>query len=86
MPDERENSPDEKKLREKYGLDPPAGANLQTVSTAGLELGLVVLVSVFGGWALDRWLDTSPWFTLIGVAVGIGGGMIRFVLRFMKVS
>jgi len=83
MPDERENSPDEKKLREKYGLDPSSNTSLASVSTAGLELGFIVLVLVLGGWALDRWLKTGPVFLLVGAAIGIGGGLYRFIRRFM---
>jgi F0F1-type ATP synthase assembly protein I len=29
-----------------------------------------VLVLGGGGYLLDRWLDTLPWFSLAGVAVG----------------
>lgn len=83
-PDEK--SPDEKALRQKYGLDKPDTISLQTVSTAGLELGFIVFAMVMGGWALDKWLKTAPVFVLLGVAIGIGGGMFRFIRRFMKLT
>ncbi|HQY89098.1 MAG TPA: AtpZ/AtpI family protein [Tepidisphaeraceae bacterium] len=100
MPDEQKNSsddkhrseksderrPDEKALRQKYGLEKSESISLQTVSTAGLELGFIVFAMVMGGWALDKWLKTEPVFVLLGVAIGIGGGMYRFIRRFMKVS
>ena len=40
---------------------------------AGLGCSVVVSIigSIVGGILLDRWLDTSPWFTLGGVALGL---------------
>lgn len=41
----------------------------------GLRLGLSVVIGVVAGVLLDNWANTSPLFTLIGVAVGIGAAM-----------
>ena len=41
----------------------------------GLRLGLSVVIGVVGGVLIDNWLNTSPIFTLVGVAVGIGAAM-----------
>jgi len=41
----------------------------------GLRLGLSVVIGVVAGVLLDNWLNTSPLFTLLGVAVGIGAAM-----------
>ena len=41
----------------------------------GLRLGLSVVIGVVAGVLLDNWLGTSPLFTLVGVAVGIGAAM-----------
>ncbi|MEX2425736.1 MAG: AtpZ/AtpI family protein [Thermomicrobiaceae bacterium] len=40
---------------------------------AGLGCSIVtgLLVCILGGVLLDRWLDTTPVFTLIGVFLGI---------------
>jgi ATP synthase protein I len=40
---------------------------------AGLGCSVVVSLIMFilGGVLLDRWLDTTPWFTLAGVLMGI---------------
>jgi F0F1-type ATP synthase assembly protein I len=40
-------------------------------------IGMILLFAL-GGWLLDRWQDTSPTFTLIGLAVGFGGGIYQF--------
>ena len=36
--------------------------------------GIVGAILLLGGigYLLDRWLDTLPWFFLVGVAVGLG--------------
>lgn len=40
---------------------------------AGLGCSIVVsiIVCIVGGILLDEWLDTSPWLTLSGVALGL---------------
>jgi F0F1-type ATP synthase assembly protein I len=40
-----------------------------------MRLGLSVVIGVVAGVLLDNWANTSPLFTLIGVAVGIGAAM-----------
>jgi F0F1-type ATP synthase assembly protein I len=41
----------------------------------GMRLGLSVVIGVVAGVLLDKWANTSPLFTLMGVAVGIGAAM-----------
>ncbi|MCC7145669.1 MAG: AtpZ/AtpI family protein [Phycisphaeraceae bacterium] len=41
----------------------------------GMELGMVVAVMSLGGWWVDRKLDTSPWFLLLGLGIATIGGM-----------
>jgi F0F1-type ATP synthase assembly protein I len=53
----------------------PRPANWGLVLDLGLRLGLSVVIGVVAGVLLDNWLDTSPLFTLLGVAVGIGAAM-----------
>jgi F0F1-type ATP synthase assembly protein I len=38
-----------------------------------LRLGGSVVVGVLGGFFVDGWLRTSPIFTFIGLALGVGG-------------
>jgi ATP synthase protein I len=40
---------------------------------AGLGCSIVVSIifCIVGGLLIDRWLDTNPWFTLGGVALGL---------------
>ncbi len=50
-----------------------------------LTLGLTVAVALVAGGALgyvvDRWLGTSPWFTLVGVVLGIAAAVLITVSR-----
>ena len=38
------------------------------------------------GWALDRWLGTSPWLLVIGVVLGAAVGFYQFVRLTSKLS
>jgi len=40
-------------------------------SSLGFSLVATMVVLIGGGVLLDKWLDTAPLFTLIGVAVGL---------------
>lgn len=49
------------------------GVGTQYLAAAMRFAGAVVLF-LFGGLALDRWLHTTPLFTLVGAALGAGLG------------
>ncbi|MDY3974639.1 AtpZ/AtpI family protein [uncultured Veillonella sp.] len=53
-----------------------------------MSAGFSLLVSILGclaiGVGLDRILDTSPWFTLIGSLTGGIGGLYSLYLRVVK--
>lgn len=45
------------------------------------------VVTLFGlGWALDRWLGTSPWLLVIGLVLGAVVGFYQFVRLTSKLS
>lgn len=57
---------------------PPGGsrpANWGVAFDLGIRLGISVILGLGGGLLLDSWLRTSPIFTLIGMALGIGAAM-----------
>lgn len=56
--------------RERSSLGVFALIGLGSLNLGSLLLGLGV------GWFVDRRLDTSPIFTLIGLAVGITAGIV----------
>jgi ATP synthase protein I len=57
------------------------------LSTMGMVLVASTFVGFLAGYYLDRWLHTSPWFSIVGLLLGIAGGfreLIRAVQRFQK--
>ncbi len=52
----------------------------------GLTYALAVVVYGLGGWWLDKRLETTPWFTLVGVALGAVGGFIWVYREVMRDS
>jgi len=42
----------------------------------GVEFVVAVVVATGLGWALDRWLGTRPWGTIILFFLGVGAGMV----------
>jgi F0F1-type ATP synthase assembly protein I len=46
-------------------------------SVAGYTLLAAILVLGGIGYALDAWLDTSPWFLLAGLLLGIVVGFVE---------
>jgi ATP synthase protein I len=61
----------------------PSGETLRTIgalSAVGFAFVLAVVVGTALGYAVDRWLGTSPWFFLGGFAVGVIAG-VRSVFK-----
>jgi ATP synthase protein I len=69
---------------------PPADPDRAVVAGAAefLTLGLTVAVALVGlaalGYLVDRWLGTSPWFTLVGVVLGIAAAVLITVSRVRR--
>jgi F0F1-type ATP synthase assembly protein I len=69
---------------------PPAGPERAGLAGAAefLTLGLTVAVVLVGlaalGYLVDRWLGTSPWFTLVGLALGIAAAVLITVSRVRR--
>lgn len=60
---------------------------LMFASSLGIAMVAAILIGLFIGYQLDKWLDTSPWFTLIFLIFGIISGFRNiFILsnRAMK--
>ena len=55
---------------------PEQRTQLATAGTAagmGCAIAATIVLMVIGGVLLDQWLDTTPVFILIGVALGLAG-------------
>lgn len=56
----------------------PSGETVRTIgaiSAVGFAFVLSVVMGAAAGYALDRWLGTTPWFFLLGFFVGVAAGM-----------
>jgi F0F1-type ATP synthase assembly protein I len=64
------------------GSDPVRGA--VEFLTLGLTVAVALLVCAALGYLVDRWLGTSPWFTLVGVVLGIAAAVLITVSRVRR--
>lgn len=64
-------------MRERKGSEQGVGAGYRYVSL-GLTFAGGILLFMAAGYALDRWIGTLPWLTLVGTIVGA-------VLSFLSV-
>ncbi|PLX97970.1 MAG: magnesium transporter [Desulfuromonas sp.] len=61
--------------------------SLMYASSLGIAMVAAILIGLYVGYQLDKWLDTSPWFTLVFLFLGIISGFRNiFILskRAMK--
>ena len=63
--------------------EPSPWKPLLTLAGIGLTLVILTAGATIGGYFIDRWLGTTPWFTLIGLGVGIAAGF-RDLIRTLK--
>jgi ATP synthase protein I len=72
------------KARAARGGEPESAAD-RAASQQGVGLGLrigvefvvAVVVATGLGWAVDRWLGTRPWGTIVLFFLGVGAGMVN---------
>jgi ATP synthase protein I len=60
---------------------------LGALSTVGFSFVLAIVIAVWVGWMLDRWLGTSPWLFLLFFVLGLAAGVLnvyRTAGRFLK--
>jgi F0F1-type ATP synthase assembly protein I len=48
-----------------------------TYSSIGIQIGFTIGIGIFGGVYLDRWLNTGPWLTFLGLLIGVVSGFTR---------
>jgi ATP synthase protein I len=57
---------------------------LGALSTVGFSFVFAILLGVAGGYWVDRWLGTSPWFFLFGFILGLIAGVLNVVRTSRK--
>jgi ATP synthase protein I len=66
--------------------DKPPSTREEILRRAGPYMGIgssflaAIATCLLAGWAVDRWLGTMPWFTLVGAFAGIACGFYMFIL------
>ncbi|HJR09716.1 MAG TPA: AtpZ/AtpI family protein [Pyrinomonadaceae bacterium] len=53
---------------------------------AVLSLAMSIVSCLLVGWALDRWLGTSPWLIVVGIVIGSVVGFMQFIRLMSRVS
>jgi len=48
--------------------------SLSFASSLGIAMVASILIGLYFGYHLDKWLETSPWFTLLFLLFGIISG------------
>jgi ATP synthase protein I len=59
--------------------EPSPWKPLLTLAGIGLTLVIATAGATIGGYFIDRWFGTTPWFTLIGLGVGIAAGFLDLI-------
>jgi ATP synthase protein I len=65
---------EQSRTNDRQALPPGMGAILGRVAT---ELVAGVMVGTFIGWALDRWLGTTPFLMVLLLFLGAAAGMLN---------
>ena len=52
----------------------------------GIEMAVPIVLCMYAGYRLDRWLDTNPWWFLAGAALGVTLGFYNFFRRVMPLG
>ncbi len=50
--------------------------------TIGIQLAGTMIVYVIGGYLIDRWLDTTPIFLIVGSVLG----MVAFFIQIVRLT
>ena len=63
-----------------------AWQGLATVGSLGFTLVGCTFLGLFAGYYLDRWLKTSPWFTILLLLAGIAAGFLNIFFSAARSS
>ena len=57
---------------------------LATAGSLGFTLVGCTFLGLFAGYNIDRWLKTSPWFTILLLLIGIAAGFINIFVSVAR--
>ncbi|MDR2456541.1 MAG: AtpZ/AtpI family protein [Deltaproteobacteria bacterium] len=55
-------------------------------STMGLSVVIAILLGLFAGVYLDKWLKTAPWLTIAGLVVGTAAGFRNIFILSARID
>lgn len=73
-----------KRERQEEIAETTRKSSIAYAAAFGLFVAVVALCGL--GWALDRWLGSSPWLLVLGVVLGAAIGFYQFVRLTSKLS
>ncbi|MBM3948485.1 MAG: AtpZ/AtpI family protein [SAR202 cluster bacterium] len=50
----------------------------------GWYVAICIAGGAFAGFGLDRWLDTGPWLTIVGVLLGVMVAVVGMYTMLLK--
>jgi len=59
---------------------------LATLGSLGFTLVGCTFLGLFAGYYLDRWLETSPWFTILLLLIGIAAGFLNMFVSTRRLG
>jgi ATP synthase protein I len=65
------------------GGDPSSWRELGSLAQLGVTFVMCTVLGLAGGFWVDRWLGSSPWFLLAGLGIGIAAGFVN-LFRALK--
>jgi ATP synthase protein I len=66
---------------------PDTVRTIGALSTVGFSFVLAIVLGVWVGWVLDKWLGTSPWMFFLFFVLGLAAGVLnvyRTAGKFLK--
>ena len=72
---------------EKRSGLPDTMRTIGALGSVGISFVLAIVIGAWAGWALDRWLGTSPWLFFLFFVFGLVAGVInvyRTAGKFLK--
>jgi ATP synthase protein I len=64
----------------------PGFRKIAELSSIGLMLPSSIIVGLFIGYLLDRWLGTGPWLLLIFTVLGVVSGLLSLFRTLKKLD
>jgi ATP synthase protein I len=61
------------------GRQPGSWRQLAALSSLGITFAAAIAIGAASGIALDRWLGTSPWLTILFFLFGVAAGFMNMV-------